>query len=258
MKASTKAIRFLEMLAIPAGPKVGQLIKLAPLQKKFSEVALSDGVNVVVQSIGQAKAKTAMSAGIAFGAAIGARAFALQAAYCPRSSLRILIDPLFGSRQVWEWFPVNLYTVLSFHNQVTLVCLDRRPNTVFFHCVKRVWSCAGLGRRRLLRCQLGSFAHNLKHLTGVFSRRDLSKSHLRAYYEDKARHRHRTKDKKGCQQVGFTQRTCPNQGGQRDYNPANNDQNSQRPFGYIKILHGLYLPSFAQIFRQTVFVWKLA
>jgi hypothetical protein len=35
MKAPTKAIRFLETLAIPEGPKAGQLIKRAPFQKKF-------------------------------------------------------------------------------------------------------------------------------------------------------------------------------------------------------------------------------
>ena len=42
MKASTKAIRFLETLAIPEGPKAGELIKLAPLQKQFVKGALAD------------------------------------------------------------------------------------------------------------------------------------------------------------------------------------------------------------------------
>jgi hypothetical protein len=36
MKASTKAIRFLETLAIPEGPKAGQLIRLAMTQGKPS------------------------------------------------------------------------------------------------------------------------------------------------------------------------------------------------------------------------------
>jgi hypothetical protein len=35
MKPATKAIQFLEALAIPEGPKTGQLIKLAQFQKKF-------------------------------------------------------------------------------------------------------------------------------------------------------------------------------------------------------------------------------
>ena len=71
MKASTKAIRFLETLKIPEGPKAGQLIKLAPFQKKFVKGALADGVNVAVLSIGRGNAKTALAAGIALGATIG-------------------------------------------------------------------------------------------------------------------------------------------------------------------------------------------
>lgn len=35
MKPSTKAIRFLESLSIPEGPKAGQKVKLAPFQKQF-------------------------------------------------------------------------------------------------------------------------------------------------------------------------------------------------------------------------------
>ena len=34
MKTSTKAIRFLEALAIPEGPKAGELIRLAMTQNK--------------------------------------------------------------------------------------------------------------------------------------------------------------------------------------------------------------------------------
>jgi phage terminase large subunit-like protein len=71
MKASTKAIRFLETLAIPEGPKAGELIKLAPFQKKFVRGALADDVNVAVLSIGRGNAKTALSAGIALGASMG-------------------------------------------------------------------------------------------------------------------------------------------------------------------------------------------
>jgi phage terminase large subunit-like protein len=71
MKASTKAIRFLETLAIPEGPKAGELIKLAPFQKQFVKGALADGVNVAVLSIGRGNAKTALSAGIALGSVMG-------------------------------------------------------------------------------------------------------------------------------------------------------------------------------------------
>jgi phage terminase large subunit-like protein len=71
MKASTKAIRFLESLKIPEGPKAGDLVKLAPFQKQFVKGALEDGVNVAVLSIGRGNAKTALSAGIALGACMG-------------------------------------------------------------------------------------------------------------------------------------------------------------------------------------------
>lgn len=71
MKTSTKAIRFLETLCIPEGPKAGEQIKLAPFQKKFVRGALSEGINVAVLSIGRGNAKTALSAGIALGAAMG-------------------------------------------------------------------------------------------------------------------------------------------------------------------------------------------
>ena len=71
MKASTKAIRFLESLSIPEGPKAGEPVKLAPFQKEFVRGALADGVNVAVLSIGRGNAKTALSAGIALGSCMG-------------------------------------------------------------------------------------------------------------------------------------------------------------------------------------------
>ncbi len=71
MKASTLAIRFLETLRIPEGPRAGEQIKLAPFQKQFVKGALADGFNVAVLSIGRGNAKTALSAGIALGAVMG-------------------------------------------------------------------------------------------------------------------------------------------------------------------------------------------
>lgn len=71
MKASTKAIRFLESLKIPEGPKAGDPLKLAPFQKKFVKGALAENINVAVLSIGRGNAKTALSAGIALGAVMG-------------------------------------------------------------------------------------------------------------------------------------------------------------------------------------------
>lgn len=71
MKRATLAIRFLESLSIPEGPKAGERVKLAPFQRQFVRGALADGVNVAVLSIGRGNAKTALSAGIALGAVMG-------------------------------------------------------------------------------------------------------------------------------------------------------------------------------------------
>lgn len=51
MKASTKAIRFIESLSIPENPKAGFTVKLAPFQKQFVEAALAGDVNLAVVAI---------------------------------------------------------------------------------------------------------------------------------------------------------------------------------------------------------------
>jgi phage terminase large subunit-like protein len=71
MKPATKAIRFLEGLHIPEGPRAGEPLRLAPFQKQFVRGALGEAVNTAVLSIGRGNAKTALSAGIALGALVG-------------------------------------------------------------------------------------------------------------------------------------------------------------------------------------------
>ena len=71
MTAAEKAIRFLEALTIPEGPKAGHPVKLAPFQKQFVTGALDAAVNVAVLSIGRGNAKTALSAGLSLGAVMG-------------------------------------------------------------------------------------------------------------------------------------------------------------------------------------------
>jgi phage terminase large subunit-like protein len=71
MKASTKAIRFLERLEVPEGPLAGQLLKAAPFQKRFVKGALADGNNVACLSVGRGNAKTGLSSGLALGALLG-------------------------------------------------------------------------------------------------------------------------------------------------------------------------------------------
>jgi phage terminase large subunit-like protein len=72
MMASTKAIRFLEGLEIPEGPLAGRRLKLAPFQKQFVKGALANNTNIGALSIGRGNAKTALAAGLALGAVIGA------------------------------------------------------------------------------------------------------------------------------------------------------------------------------------------
>jgi phage terminase large subunit-like protein len=71
LKPATKAIRFMQRLAIPEGPLSGRPVKLAPFQKQFVEGALAPGMNVAALSIGRGNAKTALSSGIALGALLG-------------------------------------------------------------------------------------------------------------------------------------------------------------------------------------------
>jgi phage terminase large subunit-like protein len=71
MKAATSAIRFLETLHVPEGPRAGERLKLAPFQKQFVRGALADDVMTGVLSIGRGNAKTALASGIALGALLG-------------------------------------------------------------------------------------------------------------------------------------------------------------------------------------------
>ena len=71
MKDSTRAIRFLETLEVPQGPKAGQRLKLAPFQRQFVKGALAPKVNTGVLSIGRGNGKSALSAGLALGALLG-------------------------------------------------------------------------------------------------------------------------------------------------------------------------------------------
>lgn len=65
------AVRFLERLRIPEGPRAGQPLRLAPFQRQFVNGALADDVSAAALSIGRGNAKTALSAGIALGALLG-------------------------------------------------------------------------------------------------------------------------------------------------------------------------------------------
>ena len=65
-------IAFIEKLRIPEGPKAGQPMALAPFQQDFVRGALDPETNIACLSVGRGNAKTALSAGIALGALLGA------------------------------------------------------------------------------------------------------------------------------------------------------------------------------------------
>lgn len=70
--AAETAIRFLETLKIPEGPKASEPLRLAEFQRSFVRGALDPENMVACLSIGRGNAKTALSAGLALGSLIGA------------------------------------------------------------------------------------------------------------------------------------------------------------------------------------------
>ncbi|WP_420343516.1 terminase TerL endonuclease subunit [Paenirhodobacter sp.] len=66
-----KAKLFLKQLAIPEGPKAGQLLTLAPFQEQFVNGAMAADTLTAVLSIGRGNAKTALSSGLALGSLLG-------------------------------------------------------------------------------------------------------------------------------------------------------------------------------------------
>ena len=65
MKASTKAIKFIETLRIPTGKKAGAPMKLAQYQRRFIRGAFAEGIRVAVLSVARGNAKSATVASIA-------------------------------------------------------------------------------------------------------------------------------------------------------------------------------------------------
>ncbi len=70
-EAAETAIRFLETLKIPEGPKAGEPLRLAEFQRSFVRGALDPANMVACLSIGRGNAKTALSAGLALGSLVG-------------------------------------------------------------------------------------------------------------------------------------------------------------------------------------------
>ncbi len=71
-KTARDAIKFLQSLEIPEGPRACQRLKLAPFQRQFVTGALAPEIDIAALSVGRGNAKSALSAGIALGALTGA------------------------------------------------------------------------------------------------------------------------------------------------------------------------------------------
>ena len=71
MTTAEKAIRFLQSLRIPEGPKAGERIKLGAFQRQFIEGTFADGVSIGALTVGRGNAKTMLGAGLALGMMLG-------------------------------------------------------------------------------------------------------------------------------------------------------------------------------------------
>lgn len=72
MTDADRCIEFMSGLLVPEGPKAGTPLVLAPFQEQFVRGALDPATSIAALSIGRGNAKTALSAGIALGALLGA------------------------------------------------------------------------------------------------------------------------------------------------------------------------------------------
>jgi len=69
--SAAEAVRFLERLRVPEGPRAGQRLRLAPFQRQFVDGALADGITAAALSLGRGNAKTALAAGLGLAELLG-------------------------------------------------------------------------------------------------------------------------------------------------------------------------------------------
>ena len=119
MSDAAKAIRFLEALEIPEGKRAGKPLKLARFQKDFVRGALKRSTAVAVLSIGRGNGKSALSAGLALGALVGA--WDSQ----PRREVLIAARTRDQARVAWE-FAAGFARTLP-EEQQELITFRRNP-----------------------------------------------------------------------------------------------------------------------------------
>ncbi len=65
------AVKFLQSLRVPEGPRAGKSVRLAPFQKEFVKAALRKSNSIACLSVGRGNGKSALSAGLALGELLG-------------------------------------------------------------------------------------------------------------------------------------------------------------------------------------------
>lgn len=70
-KIPSQAIKFIELLKVPTGPRAGKTLKLAPFQRDFIAGALDPEIQYGMATFARGQGKSALTAGIALGSVMG-------------------------------------------------------------------------------------------------------------------------------------------------------------------------------------------
>ncbi|MEP0322872.1 terminase TerL endonuclease subunit [Bauldia litoralis] len=68
---SAAAVKFLQSLVVPEGPRAGKAVRLAPFQRTFVRAALKKTVSIAALSVARGNGKSAISGGLGLGALLG-------------------------------------------------------------------------------------------------------------------------------------------------------------------------------------------
>src|SRR6266446_3674002 len=66
------AVKFLQSLRVPEGPRAGKSVRLAPFQKSFIKSALKKSISIAALSVARGNGKSALAGGLTLGALLGA------------------------------------------------------------------------------------------------------------------------------------------------------------------------------------------
>jgi phage terminase large subunit-like protein len=71
--SAPKAIRFIQSLQVPTGPKAGRRIKLGGFQKTFIRGAMAKDTTVAALAVARGNAKSVLASGLGLGELLGER-----------------------------------------------------------------------------------------------------------------------------------------------------------------------------------------